>query len=160
MLAGHVLTAVIIMAVFLTLAITYIAVQGYRTRRNYDGTKNTKNLVSRILYAADIGGGLVFFLGGGVALLTVALALIPFSPKYWVLTPYEGTIDTLSSQTVIESKDLTPRYVVTLEGIDEQMITTDPRIMLFEEGEQIEFICGWEWVYGGADRLNCNVITN
>lgn len=160
MLAGHVLTAVIIVAVFIVLAITYIAVQGYRTRLHYDGTKNTKSLTSRILYDADIGAGLIFFLGGGIAVLAIIIALIPFNPKYWVLTSYEGTIDTLSSQTVIESKDLTPRYVVTLEGIDEQMITTDPRIMLFEEGEQIEFICGWEWVYGGAERLNCNVVTN
>lgn len=99
--------------------------------------------------------GAATIVGGALALGFVA-SLIPFAPKYWVLTETRGAIESISNRFVDGSGDISnSTYTLTLEGDPVPRVVTDSRILGLQVGDVVSLTCSLEWVYGGADRSNC-----
>jgi hypothetical protein len=100
--------------------------------------------------------GVIFGIFAGCVLLVTVISLIPFAPKYWVLTEHNGTIATLSNRFVDGTGDITnTTYTLTLDGENTPLVVNDSRVTGLKVGQNVSLTCSLEWVYGGADRANC-----
>jgi len=93
---------------------------------------------------------------GGLAFVALVICLVPFQPKYWVLTEHNGSIATISNRFVDGTGDITEStYTLTLDGEDTPLVVSDSRITGLKVGQQVSLTCSLGWVYGGADVTNC-----
>lgn len=93
---------------------------------------------------------------GLTTLLVLTISLIPFSPKYWVLTEHTGELASISNRFVEGTGDVSGQtYTLTFVDDPTPRVITDSRILGLEAGDTVSLTCSLEWVYGGADRSNC-----
>lgn len=102
--------------------------------------------------AAPLSGIFGGVLATVVGVLWVVL-LVPFDSKYQVLYAVDGTVASVDAPFTEDGGDTLNSYLVTLEGDDRIYRLTDPRAKRLTG--DIALTCSIEWVYQGADRINC-----
>ena len=163
MFAARILIPFIILVVFasvvlILLTVAWVAYKRNRVRAHGNTVvlkvKDAFNLDSNWVGAAAIFGFMTAF-----TLVALVVSLIPFNAKYWTYETRSGTIETIDVRAAISDSEttLTGEYAVILNDDKEVLIATDPRLQTYKVGDKVEFICGWEWVYAGSDKLNCNL---
>lgn len=117
---------------------------------NYSYVNNTKDDLPSFWIR-----GVAVALAAIMALVFI-ISLLPYSPRYWVLTQKTGTIETLSNRFVEGNGDLSGQtYTLTLKGDPTPHVVTDSRVLGLSTGDFVDLTCSLEWVYGGADTSNC-----
>lgn len=93
---------------------------------------------------------------GGLVILSLLVAAIPYQPKYWVLTETQGELVSISNRFASGTGDVSGvTYTITLVGDPTPRVVTDSRILGLSVGDEVSLTCSLEWVYGGADKSNC-----
>lgn len=103
-------------------------------------------------FYAAFGGVIV-----GLLLVFYVFALVPFQSKYQVLYSATGEVASVDATFNVDGGDITNNYIVTLAGDPILYRLSDPRAALLDG--PVTLTCTAEWVYAGADRINC-VIAN
>lgn len=67
----------------------------------------------------------------------------------------EGVVEEVTNSGVSSEGDISYRtYVVSLDMTEVPLVTTDPRVLDYK-GEAVRFTCTPEFVFRGADRMEC-----
>jgi hypothetical protein len=101
-----------------------------------------------------------FLFASVVSMLLLIVFTAPFNPKYWTITNYSGevrSVERLAADVSDDGTTLTSSFVVEFDGLDEPVITDDPRVLTYEQGDNIDLACTVEFIYGGKDKINCVV---
>lgn len=99
------------------------------------------------------------FLSAGLGVIVLfcwVTALIPFDSKYHQM--YRVTGEVLSVSNVISESggDLTRTPVLTVAGVDRDVIVDDPRAVNLG-GKTVDFTCTVTWHYQAADTYGCRI---
>jgi hypothetical protein len=100
-------------------------------------------------------GAAIFSILGGMALFILLISLVPYSPKYWMVYPESGTITTLAARSAASESKLTSEFALKLDESDTVIISTDPRLLTLQEGDEVALACTWGWRPQGKDQYNC-----
>lgn len=93
--------------------------------------------------------------------IAVVITAVPFDSKYWYITHTNGTISDIENKMGLTSKGsatFSGQFVITLEGDNEVVIISDPRIQNYEVGDKLELNCSYGWSYSGLDTKNCELL--
>jgi len=151
----------IILPIATLILIVALAIAHYRFKRTWATKKGKRDpKYTALTYDPDclpswwVRGVLLIFTP--ILVVVTLIALVPFAPKYWVLTEHNGTIATLSNRFVGGTGDVTnTTYTLTLDGEDTPLVVDDSRVTGLKVGQDVSLTCSLGWVYGGADRANC-----
>lgn len=95
---------------------------------------------------------IAFSIGMGLGLV---VSLFPFQPKYWFITQHEGTVTSIETRSSSNEDDIVTLFSVGIDSMDQNVLTSDPRFLDVEIGDELAVACSIEWVYAGKDIINC-----
>lgn len=98
------------------------------------------------------------FLLAGLVTVILLICLVPFQPKYWVMTNEIAEVTRVETQTAIDgsgsNSQIISNVVLTLDS-GRVVIIEDPRALNIEVGDDVNLRCMTDWVYGGSDVITC-----
>lgn len=144
----------LIFSIIVSLTIVFIIMWKIMTRNlTTEEKQKDEKILKESLLNPFVGGAFLTFI------LTFAIIVFPYNPKYWFMEKYEGTVSEISNQITDRfNKEANSFYLVQLEEHQAPFIVKDSRISNFDKGDKITFDCVNIWKYVGSDTKSCNII--
>lgn len=105
-----------------------------------------------------------FFSGLALLVVTVGITastMYPYEAQYHQWKPVNGTVGDVQARLLADGNGgATQRFVVRLDGGEQEYACDDTRCALLKVGDFLELSCVREWQYAGTDGWACNYFSS
>lgn len=159
--SGTVAMIVIVPILLILTGVAFVFLRRLSTRLKTEAEKSRYSRESK-LDDAHLARG-ASFLAVPVALVIGALTwwgMYPWKAEYHHWTPISGTVETVDSRLVSTGENaMEDKYVVKLNGSDQQYGVLDTRAAGLKPGDHLSITCVRIWQYSGTDGFDCNFVS-
>lgn len=113
---------------------------------------------------SDLEGERGLWLAGGIAALFIQIGInvwfnFPFSMEYHSYKPISGTVEDVNTRLLTEgsgdSRSVSQKYAIRLEGSDQIYGCQDTRCSLAKKGDKLKLYCERQWQYASVPGYDC-----